>query len=115
MNFVLQPWQLLIVIRAVDIPQVGGRTIATPASRRQARVHGKAWRHSGHRELLRLARNYASPTPIWQPLWKASSDSASVAETPGLDERFGRRIRPADDVFGTHRGRRRAWAGLHVG
>jgi hypothetical protein len=24
MNFVLQPWQLLIAIRAVGVPQVGG-------------------------------------------------------------------------------------------
>ncbi len=33
------------------------------------------------------------------------SDSAPVSrDAPSIDERFCRRIRPADDVFGTHNG-----------
>jgi hypothetical protein len=39
MNFVLQPWQLLLAIRAVGVPQVGGCTIASPAWRRLVRIH----------------------------------------------------------------------------
>jgi hypothetical protein len=82
MNFVLQPWQLLLAIRAVGVPRSADCPIATSAWRRQARVHGKAWRHAGHRERLRLARKNASHTPIFHPRWKAISDSASASETP---------------------------------
>jgi hypothetical protein len=39
MNFVLQPWQLLLAVLAVSVPQVSGCTIATPASRRLVPVH----------------------------------------------------------------------------
>jgi hypothetical protein len=39
MNFVLQPWHLLLAIGAVGVAQVGGCGIATPASRRLVSVH----------------------------------------------------------------------------
>src|SRR5450631_4946699 len=50
MNFVLQPWQLLIAIRAVGVPQVGGCGIATPASLRLVPVHHPASRRADDRE-----------------------------------------------------------------
>jgi hypothetical protein len=36
-------------------------------------VHGKAWRHAGHRERLRPARKSASHTPIYHPYGKRSA------------------------------------------
>jgi hypothetical protein len=67
MNFVLQPWQLLLAIRAVGVPQVSGCTIASPAWRRRPGAHGRARRQAGHRERLRRARKNASHTPIYHP------------------------------------------------
>ena len=46
MNFVLQPWQLLLAIRAVGVTQVGGCGIATPASRKLVPVHYTASRRA---------------------------------------------------------------------
>jgi hypothetical protein len=76
--------------------------IATRAWRRQAMVHGKAWRHAGHRERLRPARKSASPPPIYHPDGKGSArPPVCRREAPTIDERFCRRIRPDDDVFGS--------------
>jgi hypothetical protein len=61
---------------SVDCP------IATSAWRKKARVHGKAWRHSGHRERLRLARKIASHTPIYHPDGKRSATPRLPARSP---------------------------------
>ena len=68
--------------RVAAVPKSAVYIIATSAWRRPARVHGKAWRHAGHRERLRWARKNASHTPMLPPRWKAISDSASAGETP---------------------------------
>ena len=82
MNFVLQPWQLLLAILAVGVPQVSGCTIASPAWRRRASAHGRARRQAGHKERPYRGRKNRLPYSHLPPLWKAISDCASAGETP---------------------------------
>jgi hypothetical protein len=108
MNFVLQPWQLLLASRAVDVPP--GRRIAP--SLRPRRVGSLPYITTGPCCVDPAARRgFRDPqgekTPPLLPFItpKKSTQRPRVCRrgAPSIDERFCRRIRPGDDVFGTHK------------
>jgi hypothetical protein len=82
MNFVLQPWQLLLAICAVGVPQVGG---LPHRYTRVAKAGTGAWQSLASCQAQRASApgmKKRLPDSHLLARWKAISDPASAGETP---------------------------------